>query len=158
MSLPSLDILLAEMATDIELASGFVAPTDESALWTPRPVQPGRGIALPDGRLVSPQELAVDSQADELFFGGGLGGGKSDLLVGLGLTRHHNSIIFRQQFTQLRGAEGLWARSEALVGLRGDPNHTEFMWRNLPGNRSLQFGGAASMREALKWKGKAHDL
>lgn len=150
--------LLGELATDIELVAGIQQPADEAPMWGPLPAQPGRGFILTDGRVVSPQQVAVESEADELFFGGGLGGGKTDLLIGLGLTEHFNSVIFRSQFTQLRGADGLWSRSEALVGLRGQPNRSEFMWRGLPGGRTLQFGGVGTMREALKWKGRPHDM
>ena len=51
------------------------------------------------------QETAYHSEADILFFGGSAGGGKSDLLIGLGLTEHYQSIIFRREYKQLRGIQ-----------------------------------------------------
>ena len=44
-----------------------------------------------------PQTEAVNCQADELFFGGQAGGGKSSTLVGLSVTEHERSIIFRRE-------------------------------------------------------------
>jgi len=48
------------------------------------------------------QQEAYDSPADELFFGGAAGPGKTQLLLGLAYTRHHRSVIFRREYTQLR--------------------------------------------------------
>jgi len=49
-----------------------------------------------------PQIKAYVSEADILYFGGAAGGGKSDLLLGLALTAHKKSIIFRREYLQLR--------------------------------------------------------
>ena len=43
-----------------------------------------------------PQKMAFDSPADELFYGGQAGGGKTDLVLGLATTRHKRSLIFRE--------------------------------------------------------------
>src|SRR5262245_57685600 len=43
-----------------------------------------------------PQCQAYDSAADLLLYGGAAGGGKSELLLGLALTRHRQSVIFRR--------------------------------------------------------------
>src|SRR5262245_9215024 len=48
-----------------------------------------------------PQTLALNSQADLLLYGGAAGGGKSDLIVGLALTEHHRSVVFRLQHNDL---------------------------------------------------------
>jgi hypothetical protein len=48
------------------------------------------------------QRMALASPAQELFFGGAAGGGKSDLLLGAALTRHWKSIILRREFPQMR--------------------------------------------------------
>lgn len=117
---------------------------DQAVLWEPIPN--------------SPQLRAAESPADELFFGGGGGGGKTDLLLGLALTQHRASIIFRSEFAQLKGALGIWERSRQLIGLHGRPNATDFVWHDLPGGRSLEFGGAASTKMMLKYRGRPHDL
>jgi hypothetical protein len=48
------------------------------------------------------QTLALQTEADELFFGGQPGGGKSALLIGAAITEHTNSIIFRREFPQIK--------------------------------------------------------
>jgi len=48
-----------------------------------------------------PQTRAIESEADEIFYGGAAGGGKTGLLVGLALTQHRRSIIFRRTFPEL---------------------------------------------------------
>lgn len=158
-SVPPLQDLVLEMSNDLEARSGLT-PSDESSampLWVPQAVQPGRGFLMPDGRLLSPQQLAIETLADELFFGGGPGGGKTDLLLGLAFTQHQNAIIFRRQFAQLKGAEGIVERSKQIVGLRGELNESSFLWRNLPGGRKLEFAGCDKPQDWLKYKGRAHD-
>src|SRR5690242_17585919 len=56
-------------------------------LWTPNP-----------GR----QAEALHSTADVLGYGGGAGGGKTNLLIGAAVTQHRNSVIFRREKTQVR--------------------------------------------------------
>lgn len=60
--------------------------------------------ALPDQAWypnAGPQTEAYLSKADILLYGGQPGGGKSALLLGLGLTQHKRSLIVRKQFTDL---------------------------------------------------------
>jgi hypothetical protein len=40
-----------------------------------------------------PQRDAFYCEADELFYGGQAGGGKTDLIVGLSLTAHKRSLV-----------------------------------------------------------------
>jgi hypothetical protein len=46
---------------------------------------------------IGPQHEAYHCQADELFYGGQAGGGKSDLLLGLALTGHDRSLILQRR-------------------------------------------------------------
>lgn len=139
--------------------AGAAAALDAVPIWEPLEAQPGRGFDMPDGRVLSPQELAIESTADELFFGGGPGGGKSQLALGLAMTEHRNSIIFRREFTQFSGAEGLIAVAQEIVGLRDRYNGQKHMFENLPGGRKLEFGQTgSSIVEWLKWSGRPHDL
>lgn len=66
-------------------------------LWQPNPDHE-------DGRP-NPQRLAINSTADELFYGGAAGGGKTDLLLGLSLTEHKKSVIFRRVNPNLQEIE-----------------------------------------------------
>ncbi len=112
-------------------------------LWKPQP---------------GPQEDAFHGLADETFYGGQAGGGKSDLLLGLALTFHRSSIIFRREFSQFRGPEGLVERSRQIIGTDGRLNETQYTWRDLPGGRSLEFGAVQQAEDMNKYKGRAHDL
>src|SRR5437764_7175050 len=44
-----------------------------------------------------PQAQAFLCEADELFYGGEAGGGKTDLGIGLALTAHKRSLLLRRQ-------------------------------------------------------------
>lgn len=112
----------------------------------------------------SPQELALHTAADELFYGGAAGGGKTDFLIGLALTKHKSSIIFRREFPQL---DAIIARADEIVSaaietlqLDKKPkyNATTHKWRNLPGNRTLQFGAMVHEKDKEKYQGRPHDL
>jgi hypothetical protein len=105
-----------------------------------------------------PQEIALDSEADELFYGGAAGGGKSDLLLGTALTRHERSLILRREFTQLTGVGSLIERSRELIGPNGSYNGTYHTWRNLPGGRSIEFGGCQQYSDVFGYQGRPHDL
>ena len=70
-----------------ESLTSLIASSTHS-LWSPNP---------------GPQSQAYYSEADELFYGGAAGGGKSALIIGLALTKHQRSLILRRESTQLRG-------------------------------------------------------
>lgn len=151
--------VLIQSGEDFSPTKASAFTVKEPALWQPLEAQPGRGLLLPDGRLVSPQQAALDSLADELFFGGAPGGGKSYLAIGAAITQHRNSIIFRRELSQLRGEEGLWRTSHDMIGVRGKPNEANFSWRELPGSRALEFGATGHLPQHwLKYKGRPHDL
>jgi hypothetical protein len=65
------------------------------------------------------QQEAYDSPADELFFGGAAGPGKTQLLLGLAYTRHRRSIVFRREFSQLRE---IIEQSLQMIGANGTYN------------------------------------
>ena len=109
------------------------------ALWTPFP---------------GPQTDAMESDADVLLYGGQAGGGKTDLLLGLAATRHHNSIVFRRESVQLRG---IIKRSRELFDDHGTFNGTNNVWR-LPGGRTLELAGVKDPGDERKYQGQPHDL
>lgn len=110
----------------------------DTPLWTPQP---------------GPQTLALESDADELLYGGAAGAGKSDLLLGMALTQHSRAIVFRREYTQLRA---LVDRSKDLIP-EGQFNATTNLWR-LPGSKTLEFGAVANEDDWRKWRGRPHDL
>jgi hypothetical protein len=95
------------------------------------------------------------SPADELFYGGAAGGGKSDLLIGLALTAHSKSIIFRREYPQLKD---IVERSREIIGSQGRFNGQANIWRRLPGGRTLEFGAVQYEEDVNKYQGRPHDL
>ncbi len=99
------------------------------------------------------QAAALLSEADVLFYGGAAGGGKSDLLLGLGLQYHKRSIIFRREYKQL---EYLEERSREIVGNAGTYNGAKMHWR--VNGRFLQFGAVQHGPDVDKFQGHPHDF
>jgi hypothetical protein len=109
-------------------------------LWLPNP---------------GPQTDALNSLADELFFGGVLGGGKTALIVGAALTQHQRSAVFRREYTQTRGIIEEIAR---VLRTRDGFNSTDHLWR-IPGcDRTVELGSVPHEWDVEKWHGRAHDL
>lgn len=104
-----------------------------------------------------PQTDAWLSEADELYFGGQAGGGKTDLLLGLAVTAHKRSIIFRRNYTQFRGEEGLLQRTANVVADRGHFVGRINGWR-LKDGRTIEFGAVETLQDLGKWRGRPHDL
>jgi Terminase large subunit, T4likevirus-type, N-terminal len=107
---------------------------------------------LPDARN-EPQLQAYYSEADLLLFGGAAGGGKTDLLCGVALTEHTNSVIFRKQSTDLRGIED---RILELAGTRDGWNGQlkTFRWHG----KLIELGYLAAPGSEESWRGRAHDF
>lgn len=127
----------------------------DGKLEPPEPLwKPNRG----KGDKKNPQQLAMESEADELFFGGSPGGGKTDLILGLGVTQHRNTVIFRRELQQMKGAEGIIARSKEIIGNNGRFNATDNVWRKIEGFRTLEFAGIKNDEDRTKQQGRARDL
>ena len=101
-----------------------------------------------------PQVEALHCEADELFFGGSAGGGKSALLCGTALDDHDRSIIFRREYPQIKGLEDEVA---GLVGARTGYNSQDKIWR-LPNGNVLEFGSVPHEKDVEKYQGRAHSL
>lgn len=101
-----------------------------------------------------PQLAAMLSKADELFYGGAAGGGKSSLLCGLALTEHRRSIIFRREYPQIKGLVDEVAR---IKGSRDGYNAQDKLWR-LDGERELEFGSVQHEDDKEKYQGRPHDF
>lgn len=135
----------------LAIANKFDPPPEEKeedvVLWKPNPPKP-------DG-TPNPQQVALDIDCHEIFYGGQAGGGKSDLLLGSALTRHRKSIIFRREFAQLKD---LIERSKTVIEGNGRFNENKHLWRDLPDGRTLEFGGVKQEDDVGKYKGRPHDL
>ena len=109
-----------------------------------------------------PQTDAWFSDADETFFGGGAGGGKSALLCGLAIEQHQRSIIFRREYPQIKGLVDEVAR---ILGTRTGYNAQNKLWRLSDDKRvardverDLEFGSVPHEDDKEKYQGRAHDL
>lgn len=110
-------------------------------LWMPNP---------------GPQAEAFLSDADELYFGGAAGGGKTHLAFGLALTQHRNSLILRRQATDTKAISELFRGLPPKVGRwRSSGYGGEF--RTADG-RLIVVGGCQHEDDWKKYQGQAQDL
>lgn len=101
-----------------------------------------------------PQTMALESEADELFYGGEAGGGKTDLLIGAALSQHRRSLILRRLNSEV---DGLIDRAVEIVG------HDRGLKRNPPArwkfpNQIIMFGGCQHLKDREKYRGVPKDL
>lgn len=101
-----------------------------------------------------PQTEAWLSEADETFYGGAAGGGKTTLICGLALEDYQPALILRRQATQLKGIEDELAR---MLGGRGGYNSQSHVWRLANGGK-IELGGVPHEADKEKYQGRAHRL
>ena len=124
----------------------IVAADRTRTVWRPL-------IDLDDPGRPTPQRMAYDTPADELLYGGGAGGGKSDLLLGTALTAHTRAIIFRRLGTSL---DALIERMAEILGHRDGLNLVDKRWRLA--DRTVWFGSCPNVGDEIKYQGQPHDL
>ncbi|MGD9382247.1 MAG: terminase, partial [Candidatus Thorarchaeota archaeon] len=100
-----------------------------------------------------PQTAAYYSEADELFYGGQAGGGKTDLIIGLALNEHKNSLILRRTNKE---AEKLPTRIEDILGHDKGLNRSTGTWKT--DGKVIDMGGCQLESDKQKRKGIPHDL
>lgn len=101
------------------------------------------------------QELALLSPADELFYGGSAGGGKTDLLLGAAITKHKRSLVLRRTDKE---AGRFIRRMDEILGHRNGWNGQQktFTWPET--NQIIEFGGCQHPGDEQKYKGEPKDL
>lgn len=102
---------------------------------------------------LGPQADAFFCEADETFYGGQAGGGKTDLAVGLALTAHKRSLILRRIN---KDAVKIVSRVEEILGHRDGYNGQLQRWRL--DERQLEFAGCEQESDKQRFKGDPHDL
>ena len=138
--LKSLERMLASLGADKkqELMSNPLVDQKLKKVWKANPGQ---------------QRLALESEADELFYGGQAGGGKTDLLMGLSLTEHKKSLLLRRTNKE---ASRFINRFSEIVGHRDGYNGQLSTFR-LP-DRFIEFGGCQLEDDKQKYKGDPKDF
>jgi len=121
-----------------EIAAMAAKATADKA-WVPNP---------------GPQTLAVLTEADELFYGGQAGGGKTDLLVGLSLSNHRRSLLLRRTDSDTLGLE---ERITEILGSTEGYNSQKKVWRR-PDDRIIKLGGVQYEDDKQKYKGRPNVL
>lgn len=98
------------------------------------------------------QLMAYTSPADELFYGGRAGGGKTDLLLGLAGTAHIRSIIYRRIYPNLEGIE---YRGKQIFGEQAwnGYRHSFELYR-----RRIQLAAMQFERDKEKYRGRPNDF
>lgn len=102
----------------------------------------------------NPQKLALESRADELFYGGAAGGGKTFLLLGLAATQHTKSVVFRRVYPNLKE---IIRKAHQILDDIGTYNKTEKEWI-WAADKSLEFGAVQYEDDKKNWQGRDHDL
>lgn len=101
-----------------------------------------------------PQTTAYLCKADEIYYGGEAGGGKTDLVIGLSLTAHKRSLVLRRTNTE---SKKLVERFVEILGTRDGWNGQENVWRR-PDGRIIDIGGCQHEDDKQRYKGNPHDL
>lgn len=118
-----------------------VMAATKDAVWIPNP---------------GPQTEAYTTLADELFYGGQAGGGKSSLIVGLSMTCHERSLILRRVNKDAKKLAEAELLGKILDGDRSGWNGTDLAYRD--GKRRVEFGGCEMEDDKQRYKGDPHDL
>jgi len=94
------------------------------------------------------------SRADELFYGGAAGGGKTDLLIGMATECHKKAAIFRRVYPNLKD---VIRRSRDIIGDNARENKSEKVWE-FDNGKSIDFGAVQYEDDKKQWQGRPHDL
>lgn len=107
--------------------------------------------------LEGPQTAAYESEADIIGYGGAAGGGKTDLACGMALTKHHRTMIFRRNGTEIIG---IHQRMMQLLGGRDGFNGQVDAWTLEVGGapRLIEYGSTPNAGDETKYQGRPHDL
>lgn len=141
---------MAGLLDEILQAFGALSPEEQAEIEREALAATADRVWVPNP---GPQTSAVTSQADELFYGGQAGGGKSDLICGLSLTEHEVSLLLRRTNADTIALED---RIASIRGTRDGLNGQKHIFR-IPG-KVVEIGGCQYENDKQKFKGRPHDL
>jgi hypothetical protein len=106
--------------------------------------------------LPGPQQMAYDSIADVIGFGGSAGGGKTDLAIGKAIMQHRVAFVVRKNGTE---HTGMVDRLTELLGTRDGFSSKDGIWRGAgPRGVQIEFGSLPNPKDEEKYRGRPHDL
>lgn len=137
-----LDEILAKLDAlpekDQQALASLAVEKTQNLKWIPNP---------------GPQTEAYYTEADEVFFGGEAGGGKSDLLIGLATNEHEKSLIFRRVQDDVRDLADRFIEIESpKKGWNGQ------LLTYKDDKRKIEFRGIKDEKDKQRFKGRPHDL
>jgi hypothetical protein len=103
-----------------------------------------------------PQTDAYLCEADELFYGGQAGGGKTALIHGLARNEHQNTLILKNNYKQAKKMALKELIGKVLKGDRSGWNGSDLRWQG--DGRIIEYGGIEYEDDKEKFKGDPHDL
>lgn len=104
--------------------------------------------------LPGPQMMAYESEADIVGYGGAAGGGKTDLIAGLVITKHKRCLVVRREKAQ---TEGVVQRLTEILGGRDGYSSQKGAWQ-IGENTLVEFAGLDNPGDERRWQGRPHDL
>lgn len=135
-----LDKLNRMKPEELEAIKKEVAEATKHMKWIPNP---------------GPQTDAFLSKADILLYGGAAGGGKTDLILGLALTQHHKTLIFRRRYADLGG---ITDRAIQINKTRDGFTAAPRPKMKTTDGRYIEFGACQNLGDEQSWQGQPHDL
>lgn len=136
--LAKLDALPAEQRQEVV---DMATTATKDMKWVPNP---------------GPQTEAYFCEADELFYGGSAGGGKSSLGHGLAINAHINTLILRQFRADARKLADKELIGKILDNNRDGWNGSDLIYRN--GRQIIEYGHCDDESDKERYKGDPHDL
>lgn len=125
---------------ELKFVTGCIA---NSHVWMPHPNN-------------LPQQMAYDSNADIVGYGGAAGGGKTDLGLGKALNKHRKIAIFRRESPQLLGIR---ERLKEILGTDKGYNGRDQVWRGAgPREVHIEFGSVPHAGDEAKHQGRPKDF
>ncbi len=116
------------------------AKSKSRLLWRPNP-----------GR----QTDAFNSEADVIGYGGGAGGGKTDLALGFAFTQHHRVSIYRRHFGDL--SDVIDRGNQLLDGIASYVAGDKKRWQ-LPNGSHVYLAAVQHDKDLRKYRGRPRDL
>jgi len=143
-------VTVGQTLDDILRAYQALPPEEQKAIVDQAQTLAGKKTALPNP---GPQTEAYFSEADETFYGGSAGGGKTFLICLLALNEHEHSLILRRVGKNLKGVK---RELQGLLGTRDGFNEQAGTWRHSRG--VIDLGHCEHEGNKEDYQGVAHDL